>query len=165
LIIGKVDGTLDVWDLTDTSHKPSVTVPVASCSVTTMSFRESSNQQVLGVGDSGGNLHILGIPRNLMRKLSSEESSMKSFFDREVRRVAYVADRNKIRDAEREVNADDIPEEAADAETVAAQAEAEAKEMAKAEAVYRQLEAKFREELGINDEAADPSEVKVDVAE
>ena len=52
-----------------------------------------------------------------------------------------------------------------DAETVAAQAEAEAKEMAKAEEVYRQLEAKFREELGIDDETADPSEVKVDVAD
>lgn len=83
LIIGKVDGTLDVWDLTDQSHKPSVSVPVASCSVTSMSFRVSSNQQVLGVGDSGGNLHILGIPRNLMRKLGSEESSMKTFFERE----------------------------------------------------------------------------------
>lgn len=82
-----------------------------------------------------------------------------------VRRVAYVADRNKIRDAEREEKGDEISEGVTDAETVAAQAEAEAKEMAKAEEIYRQLEAKFREELGIDDETADPSEVKVDVAD
>lgn len=38
LYIGLIDGTIEVWDLLDHSHQPSMTATVSSCQLTSMEF-------------------------------------------------------------------------------------------------------------------------------
>ena len=105
ILLGKVDGTVDVWDFTDQSHMPSMTAPVASSKITSMSFRDGS---ILAVGDEKGNLHIVEMPRTLRKKVGNEGVLIENFFDSEDRRVKYVAARMAIRG---EGNADVVDEE------------------------------------------------------
>jgi len=42
LLIGKIDGTLDIWDFTDTSHKPSMTLVCGPSRITSMEFLKPS---------------------------------------------------------------------------------------------------------------------------
>jgi len=113
LYIGRQDGCVDIWDLTDSSHKPSATVTVSSTRVTSMEFCSDSAQsnaqlranpqnstatqgnqsnrraELLACGDAGGNLHVLEMPRNLSRPSLHERSLMEAFIHREVKRVDY----------------------------------------------------------------------------
>merc|ERR1712195_150649 len=56
------------------------------------------NIQLLAAGDALGNLHILEMPRPLRRPSPNEKVAMRSFFDREVQRVNYVAQSQAERD-------------------------------------------------------------------
>jgi len=44
ILIGKADGTMDVWDLSDMSHKASVTVPIAAYAITSIKFHNSASK-------------------------------------------------------------------------------------------------------------------------
>ena len=166
IVLGKVDGTVDVWDFTDQSHMPSMTAPVASSKITSMSFRDGS---ILAVGDEKGNLHIVEMPRTLRKKVGNEGVSIENFFDTEDRRVKYVAARMAIRG---EGDADVVDEEEAeqkeemDEEAKKAARKAEKKriadELKKEEDEYRKLEAYYREELGLTD-GLDPQVIDVDM--
>jgi hypothetical protein len=118
LYIGRQDGCVDIWDLTDSSLKPSATVTVSSTRVTSMEFCPdlgSNNSQLrssmmstsgiglsggankraelLACGDAGGNLHVLEMPRNLSRAVPHERTLMEAFINREVKRVDYEHER------------------------------------------------------------------------
>eukprot|EP01116_Phalansterium_solitarium_P006606 TRINITY_DN1892_c0_g3_i2.p1 TRINITY_DN1892_c0_g3~~TRINITY_DN1892_c0_g3_i2.p1 ORF type:complete len:826 (+),score=283.39 TRINITY_DN1892_c0_g3_i2:183-2660(+) len=112
LFVGKQDGTVDIWDLLDKSHVPSLTQHVCSC-VTTMEFlpnkpqadnaqannQQDTSMQLLAVGDAQGRLHILEVPRNLAQKVgqkTSEKVMLQNFFKREENRVAYVERRRAL---------------------------------------------------------------------
>lgn len=104
VVLGKADGSIDVWDLTDQSHRASLTVPVASGGIVSMEFwtsAKSGGAQLLAVGDSSGNLHILDIPRALQRPVNNERQIMEAYLDRETRRVEYVKQRMQLHDKER----------------------------------------------------------------
>jgi len=175
LIAAKADGTADVWDLTDQSHKPSATMSVASAAITSMRFRSAAGaggaaaRQLLAVGDEAGNLHVLDIPRNLRRRVPNEEQTMRAFFEREVLRVEYVDARGKVRAAEKDSKKAAAPaaadaglelgEDGAEPEDPAVaerrrDMEAYKKNIEKEEQEYRRLEARFREELGITEDGA-----------
>jgi hypothetical protein len=166
ILLGKVDGTVDVWDFTDQSHMPSMTAPVASSKITSMSFRDGS---ILAVGDEKGNLHIVEMPRTLRKKVGNEGVLIENFFDSEDRRVKYVAARMAIRG---EGNADVVDEEETeqkeemDEEAKKAARKAEKKriadELKKEEDEYRKLETYYREELGLTD-GLDPQVIDVDM--
>eukprot|EP00898_Chlorokybus_atmophyticus_P001929 jgi/Chlat1/2737/Chrsp182S02893 len=75
--IALADGTLQVWDLLDRSHEPSMTTTVSSVALVSLSFprgpsSSTSGPQLLAVGDAAGTLHVLELPRNLRRPISNE---------------------------------------------------------------------------------------------
>lgn len=76
IFIAKDDGTIDIWDLLDQTHKPSLTTPVVSTPITSMEFRPGgarTGKQLLAVGDANGNLHVLEIPQQLRRGTANED--------------------------------------------------------------------------------------------
>ncbi len=150
IVLCKVDGGVDIWDLVDQSHAPSMTAPVASTKITSMSFRDGA---ILACGDSGGNLHILDVPRAYRKKVVNEDTTMTNFFDRENRRVQYVAGRLASRgegEDEEDQEDDEIEmDEKAVAEAKKAAKKKEQEALKKEEAEYRKLEAFYREELGV----------------
>jgi len=91
LFISRVDGTIDVWDFTDTSYRHSQRLNASPSRVTSMEFlaatnagqKQSASRQLLAVGDSGGNLHVFHIPRPLSRPTPAEKAIMSSFLEKE----------------------------------------------------------------------------------
>eukprot|EP01018_Ginkgo_biloba_P009446 Gb_32613 [translate_table: standard] len=67
IYIGLIDGIIEVWDLLDHSHQPSVKVSIGSCQVSSMEFSPTTSPQLLAVGDIQGILHIMQIPRRLSK--------------------------------------------------------------------------------------------------
>lgn len=91
LYMARADGALDVWDLTDSSYRPSAQLMVAPTRITSIKFLTAhSKQQLLAIGDKVGNLHVFDVPRNLSRLLPNEKTLMSNFIDGEVGRVNYV---------------------------------------------------------------------------
>lgn len=151
IFIARTDGCVDVWDLSDQSHKATMSHPsLAACAITSMEFWHHNNgrQQLVAVADVSGNLHILEIPRNLWRSHNNEETIMENFFQREVRRVEYSQMRDEVRLKEKEAH------EAENTNVVAETSQEDEKRAQrileeKAEAEYRAMEAAFMEELGV----------------
>lgn len=117
IFMGKSDGSLDIWDLLDQTHKHSSNVPIASSLAlsslafwtTTSTSTNLAKRQLLAAGDTDGNLHILEIPRNLSRGPANEVSLMsQAFIAREHAKMTYLAqrmtslleDQNTVVDAE-----------------------------------------------------------------
>ncbi|KAL2649807.1 hypothetical protein R1flu_017935 [Riccia fluitans] len=98
IYIGLIDGTIEVWDLLDHSHQPSMIATVCSCQLTVMEFWRISSPQFLAVGDIQGILHILEIPRSLRRTSYKEKVAMGNFFARQQAWVADVKNRSKERE-------------------------------------------------------------------
>ncbi|KAI5058000.1 hypothetical protein GOP47_0028015 [Adiantum capillus-veneris] len=82
IYIGSIDGSIEVWDLLDHSHQPSLIASVGSCQVTSLEFCLAS-PQLLAVGDIQGILHIMEIPRRLRRMQHKEKALMQKFFERQ----------------------------------------------------------------------------------
>lgn len=100
--IANEDGTVDIWDLIDKTHAPVLTQAVSinklayiSCSIV------SPRQQLIGIGDSMGTLHILEVPWSLRRTISGELAAVKAYFNRETERRDYVKARWVFRDEEK----------------------------------------------------------------
>lgn len=93
IITSRADGIIDVWDLLDQCHKPSLNKAVTGSSerISSMEFWQSKTMSVqyLAVGDVEGKLHVIEIPRNLKRKLHQEEQLMRNFYEREIGRVEF----------------------------------------------------------------------------
>ncbi|CAB4018875.1 WD repeat-containing 63-like [Paramuricea clavata] len=96
--VTRADGNVDVWDLLDKSHEPSLTQNVTSALITSVNpYQVSSKQQLLSIGDNVGTLHIMEVPWNLRRPSVNEKNIIENFFEREVSRLKFVEERRKIR--------------------------------------------------------------------
>lgn len=94
--VGHVDGTIDVWDLMDKAHIPTLSQQVAAEAITCMEFPPNEAAGALGakggitnqlvVGDEQGTLHLLELPKNLVRQAPTERAWVDSFFKREADR-------------------------------------------------------------------------------
>lgn len=87
LYISCADGTILVWDFTDTSFGFSLALKATTARITSMDFLHSANShryQLLAVGDELGILHIFEIPRNLTKTSNKEMDIMTKFLDREL---------------------------------------------------------------------------------
>ena len=163
IVLSRADGLVDIWDLTDQSHKPSMSAPIASTKLTSMEFAvrgpaNASAMQLLAAGDGGGNLHILEMPRPMRRTSPNEKSVMRNFFDREVQRVQYMhkiqlernADEDGQETTQEQVNREEDMDPKAKRKAKAEERKRIAAQLKKEEEEYRKLEAKFREELGVS---------------
>eukprot|EP00884_Botryococcus_braunii_P002030 jgi/Botrbrau1/11828/Bobra.0224s0024.1 len=100
LYLGREDGALEVWDLQDRNQEPSIVAQPCARPVSSLAFSPSAPpgppsrhtlQQLLAVGDAGGVLHILDLPRSLRKRGPTELKTVAAFLDRETRRVAQLA--------------------------------------------------------------------------
>jgi WD40 repeat protein len=90
LVAACADGSLQIWDFTDSSYRPSVELKAAHTRVTSMEFLRPSGmtpprQQLLAIGDQSGTLHVFEIPRALIRPAHNERQLMVSLIDREMK--------------------------------------------------------------------------------
>jgi len=155
IFIGKTDGNIDIWDLLDRSHEPSMTVNVTSAAVTSMQFHASANRQLLAVGDDQGTVHVMEVPRILRRAANNEKTFTQTFFDREVKRVEYGQRRVEERKAELQSKSegkggDDSKDELSPAEKAA-------KEEELLELTFRAMEEAFKEEMGLTEKPKEES--------
>jgi len=140
VVTAKSDGSIDIWDLLDRSHEPSMTVNVSSSAVWSVEFWEPKrkmNQQLLGAGDANGTLHVLEMPGNLRRPVPNEMANFASLLSREVHRVSYIRSRLGVREKElmKERQLEEEREKAAEEQRAAAEAAAAAAAAAAEEAV------------------------------
>ena len=173
IFIGRADGGIDVWDLLDRSHEPSMSFVVASGKITKMMFQEAGGVltkqggQLLAVGDDQGTAHILEVPRTLRRAQNNEKGFTLNFFEREHKRVEYVMRRAEVRagdggGAPKTEGAEEGAEEptggggakappaGAGTGTAVIEPDDEKLEMA-----FQAMELAFKEEMGIVDEGAE----------
>ncbi|KAL0054665.1 hypothetical protein WJX82_000717 [Trebouxia sp. C0006] len=143
----RADGVLEVWDLLDRSHEPSMTAAPCTTPITYLAFSPAgappaaggrSVQQLLAVGDGAGVLHIMDLPRNLRRRVPSEVNTMHAFLTRHLARLDYLQackprraqllkehqERQKIAEEEREAAALAAAQAAANSAAAAAAAAA-----------------------------------------
>lgn len=93
--IAKSDGTLDVWDLMDQSHAPSMTHKVSAVPLKSFIHRPHfpdvlDKSHFVALGDENGTLHIVDIPRSLTKVMVGEKESVEKFFSREVQRMEFT---------------------------------------------------------------------------
>jgi hypothetical protein len=159
IMVGRSNGCIDVWDLLDQCHKPSMQVSCGSeARLVSMQFWTSSNIdqnfqiQRLAVGDVSGKLHVLDVPRNLLKPIKGETELMRKFYAREIRRVEYHKMREETVHAKKRkehenkmstpvLDNDHFQHERKDAEAK------EAQEIAANEIKYKEMLTKFQEQL------------------
>ena len=94
--LGRVDGSVQCWDLLDRSHEAALSANVCSSAITAMAFNCSyatERSQLLAVGDQEGVLRINELPSTLCRCIPREREQMKAFLDLEAAKLADVASR------------------------------------------------------------------------
>ncbi|XP_059149389.1 dynein axonemal intermediate chain 3-like [Physella acuta] len=100
--ISKVDGFIDVWDILDKTHEPTLTQSVSPTSITVIyPYQVTLKQQLIAVGDTSGTLHILEIPWSLRHPTPNEVNSVGNYLEREVKRRAFVEERWNFREREK----------------------------------------------------------------
>jgi len=118
IFLGRLDGGIDIWDFSDQSHKPSVFHPVTSAALSSLVFvpdaTDPNAASQLAVGDDQGHLHVLILPKNLVKASKKELSLMQRFIDREIVRVQYFLERKdalvNTKKVEKVEEGDDDPE-------------------------------------------------------
>jgi len=150
-------GNLEIWDMLDRSHEPSIRVTLASTPIMSMAFMggaagshgaanaaaaggggggggggaaaaaAAAGTQFLALGDSAGVLRIVELPRNLRRPVPNERKLMSVFLEREEHRVADSASRAPLRAAALKA-AEERKKAAEEAEAAAREREAAAKD-------------------------------------
>ena len=151
LFLARQDGNIDVWDLNDRSHEPSMVVIATPGAITSMEFHVvSASRQLLAIGDDQGTVHVMDVPRNMRRAVPNEKQFAINFFLREHKRVAYVHQRAEIRKAEKDAG-DDAPvvpkEEPKEGESPED----------KLEAAFMAVEEAFKERMDLNPPPAAPA--------
>jgi len=154
ILLGRLDGGLDIWDFSDQSHKASLFHPVTSGGLSSMIFLKCSNpneEQKLAIGDEHGHLHVLNMPKNLVKQAGREVDAMKKFLDREEARVGYF-EKRRVELAELKETLEKQAQMAADKGEDEPKANKDAddeKVDAAAEAAYKKLELECKMELGL----------------
>lgn len=101
--VGHADGSMDVWDLLDKAHLPTLTQQVAPCALVSMEFLAMESSAGRGqmhqfvVGDEAGTLHLLEVPKNIARQAPNEKATVDAFLKREQARMEDSAARFMIR--------------------------------------------------------------------
>eukprot|EP00794_Sanderia_malayensis_P008204 gene8204-9084_t len=155
IFIGKSDGSVDVWDLLDKTHEAFLTQNVTPVTIKTIfPYQVSSKQQLLAIGDRMGTLHIFEVPWNLRQPSTNEVSTVEHYFDREVKRLYYLEERQK-----KMINEKNEENILTKQEAKVAEDESEWESKARMEyQEYLELERKILEELGIKLEEDDSLE-------
>ncbi|CAH1773609.1 unnamed protein product [Owenia fusiformis] len=100
--ITRVDGSIDVWDILDRTHEPSLNQNVSAHPITCIyPYHITNKQHLLAVGDNSGTLHIMEIPWSLRVPTPNELQGVTNYFDREVKRRAFVVARWDFREREK----------------------------------------------------------------
>lgn len=157
--ITRTDGSVDVWDLLDRSHEPSLTQNVTASPITTIAPHQvSSKQQLLAVGDSVGTLHVMEVPWNLRHPSSNEAVAMENFFEREMKRLAFVEERMKIRAQEKiQRDAEETKRQQEGKKPEENEADLEARQRMEYQE-YLEMEKRLLEELGVREDSLDSHE-------
>ncbi|KAI9217425.1 WD40-repeat-containing domain protein [Blastocladiella britannica] len=105
--VGRADGFVEIWDVLDRTHAPSQVQAVCSTSVTAISVQSyyskgNPTHQFIGVGDDDGTVHVLEVPRNIFRPGKNEKAIIRALLDREIKRVAFSAERRVFRAQEKQ---------------------------------------------------------------
>jgi len=94
--VGTQEGNIEVWDLLEKTHEPSVIQNVTTSRVSELKpWIVSPRLHLLGVSDSVGTLHILELPWNLRQPTPNEISSVQGYISREVQRIVYFNERRE----------------------------------------------------------------------
>jgi len=148
LYLGRIDGALEIWDFSDQSHRHSLLHLCTSVAISNLRFlpADSEKQDMFAVGDEQGHLHVLDLPKNLVRPAGNERKVMEQLMQREEERVGYFLERNGTLQQMR----DEMERQAqmGGTEEVKKEVNQEAED-AKCDADYRRLEAAFCDSLGI----------------
>ncbi|KAK2569985.1 Dynein axonemal intermediate chain 3 [Acropora cervicornis] len=157
--ITRTDGSVDVWDLLDRSHEPSLTQNVTASPITTIAPHQvSSKQQLLAVGDNVGTLHVMEVPWNLRHPSSNEAVAMENFFEREMKRLAFVEERMKIRAQEKiQRDAEETKRQQEGKKPEENEADLEARQRMEYQE-YLEMEKRLLEELGVREDSLDSHE-------
>jgi len=162
IILSKVDGSVDVWDLTNTSYSPFLTLILTPSPITSMEFlsngdaNKQRSSQLLAVGDKLGSLHIFEMPQKLSKSHRKEMEAMNFFLER-----GCGEDECDTRECESISNDDEEKEEGVsiiqkDAtnniaeQTVTKEEDIDLEVVEKYEQAYRDMEKKFLEEHGLS---------------
>lgn len=155
--ISKNDGSVDVWDLLDKTHEPTLTQSVSPAPITTIfPFQISQKQHLLAVGDNAGTLHILEIPWSLRQPTPNEVSGISNYFDREVKRRSFVVMRWDFRENEKRELEQEQKRKAGIAPNVVLTDEEIEYRMKQEYQAYLDEEAAFLRELGLLKEEDEP---------
>jgi len=133
-----------------------LTQNVTAAPITTISPHQvSSKQQLLAVGDSMGTLHVMEVPWNLRHPSANEANAMENFFEREVKRLAFVEERMKIREQEKkQLDAEESKRQQEGKRQEESDADVEVRQRMEYQE-YLQMEKQLLEELGIREESDD----------
>jgi len=154
IFLGLTSGGIDIWDFSDQSHKAALSDAGASVPIASMVFRKPGDrdaigEQLLAVGDSQGTLHVLGVPKNLVRPAGKEKHTMARFLEREEARVKYFEERRhalaELREKMEKEEQIAVDKDAAE-KGKSSEKDQEVADKA-AEAMYQKLEAEVLEQL------------------
>ncbi|EER06389.1 hypothetical protein, conserved [Perkinsus marinus ATCC 50983] len=106
LYLGRVDGSVDVWDFTDQSHQPLMSFPVTAAGLTSMTFCPEG-KSLMAVGDDHGHLHVLRLPVNLVWGPDREEEIVRQILDHAYHNLDGVPERKKMLEALKQQNEKD----------------------------------------------------------
>lgn len=77
ILMATDEGNIEVWDLLEKTHEPSVVQNVTTAAITDVTASIiNSKLHLLAVSDSCGTLHILELPWNLRHPTNNEKSSV-----------------------------------------------------------------------------------------
>ena len=98
IFISKTDG-VDVWDFYDQSNRPSMPLNIATSAITYFKFqylkkKDKKMAQYMAYGDeTEGTLFLYEVPGNLSKPFENEENHIANFWDKEILKCRYVAER------------------------------------------------------------------------
>jgi hypothetical protein len=169
VLVANSEGNVEAWDLNgkNSSIEPAVSVQASSNPLTSLDFARKTikGAQHVAVSDAAGTLRIMEMPRSLSKPIPNEKALVEATLERELERVAYVRQRQAIREMEltAKTAADEAAKAAAaplagpaapdeeehDPEAAAAAAAAKEKEamFAALEAAFHAAEFTFKETL------------------
>ncbi|XP_074640912.1 dynein axonemal intermediate chain 3-like [Tubulanus polymorphus] len=155
--ITRADGSVDVWDLLDKTHEPSLNQSVSSHAITCIfPYEVTAKQHLLAVGDDAGTLHIMEIPWSLRHSVANEEQMMLNYVDREVKRRHFVEARWDFREQEKREMEAETKKKAGIAPNVVLTEEEILYKMKQEYQAYLDDESSFLRELGLKDDIDEP---------
>ncbi|XP_072755776.1 dynein axonemal intermediate chain 3 [Anoplolepis gracilipes] len=106
LILGRMDGTIEIWDLVVKSHEPSFVQSLSGRIITGIYTHELPLEpQCVGFCDFNGSLRVFTAPRVLVTYDVSDVEWLKKFIDRQVQRIREF---KAWQETWRETNREDI---------------------------------------------------------